>query len=443
MNFMAEKEVKNSAEIPVIAETDVLVVGAGPGGLGAAVTAARNGVNVLLAERYGCPGGMSVFGEVSPMMGNHHAGRPMDRPVYMEWLQQMWNYRSEGMHRSLGEDSEFNPAVDPPQRIISKEMSLLAMEELLLNAGVSLLYHHTLVGVEKEGSLIKSTIFHSKSGFGKILAKQYIDATGDGDMAAFSGCGFDIGNESGHCQPMTLCFKLSGIDMEKVPPREEINRLYELARQNGEIHCLRENVLMFNALPERTFHFNTTRIIHTSGISGKDLSYSEVEGRRQVREFYNFFKKRVPGFTDCYISSIAHHIGVRETRRIHGRVRQTVTDFLEMRKYPDGIAKMRYMIDIHNPDGSGTEIHLLPPETWYEIRYPALLPADCDNLVMGCRAISVDQGLHSSTRVMPQVCSVGQAAGMAAAMAVKEESDVSELDGKRVREKLKEYGADL
>lgn len=437
------KDVYDLHEIPVIAETDILIVGAGPGGLGAAVTAARGGAQVLLAEKYGGPGGMSVYGEVSPMMGNHHNGTPMDRPVYLEWVRRMWGYRSSEMHERLQEGDRFNPAVDPPQRIVSREMSLLAMEDMLLEAGVRLLYHHTLVGVEKDNRRIRTAVFYSKSGFGRIIAKQFVDSTGDGDLAAFAGCSFEFGNESGRCQPMTLCFKLGGIDMAKVPPRDEINRLYSRAREAGDIHCPRENVLMFSALPERTFHFNTTRVIHTSGVSGRELSESEIEGRRQLREFHRFFRKYVPGFADCYISSIAPQIGIRESRRIRGRARQDASDFLEMKKYPDGIAKMRYMIDMHNPDGNGTEIRMLPPETWYEIRFPTLIPADCDNLVMGCRAIGVDQALHSSVRVMPQVCSLGQAAGMGVAMAIRKHLDVSAVDGMEVREELKKYGADL
>ena len=117
-------------KIPVFAETDILVAGGGPGGLGAAVTAGRMGAKVLLVEREAGPGGMSVYGEVSPMMGNHHGGIPMDRPVFMDWMKKMWKYRTKEMHAKCKEKEEFNIAIDPPQRIISKEMSLLAMEEL-------------------------------------------------------------------------------------------------------------------------------------------------------------------------------------------------------------------------------------------------------------------------------------------------------------------------
>ena len=110
-------------------------------------------------------------------------------------------------------------------------------------------------------------------------------------------------------------------------------------------------------------------------------------------------------------------------------------------KYPDGVAKVRYSIDIHNPSGSGTTLHTMPPGDWYEIRYGALIPRNSRNLLMGCRAISLDHALHSSARVMPPVCSIGQAAGMAAAMCVRENCEPSQLDGVRVRKALADAGA--
>ena len=433
----------DAEKIPVFAETDILVVGGGPGGLGAAVTAGRMGAKVLLAEREGGVGGMSVYGEVSPMMGNHHGGVPMDRPVFMDWMKKMWKYRTKEMHAKCGEKEEFNIAIDPPQRIIAKEMSLLAMEELLQEANVELLYHHTLVGAEVKEERIVSAIFFSKSGFCRIKAKHFIDSTGDGDLAAFANCAFEEGNEKGYCQPMTLCFKLGAVDLDRIPAREEINKLYDRAKEEDRIHCPRENVLIFNALPERTLHFNTTRIIHKSGVSGKDLSDAEIEGRRQMREIYEFLKKDVPGFENSYIASIGSKIGVRESRRIRGKVYQTSEDFFQQKHYSDGIARMRYMLDIHNPDGSGTLTNVMPPETWYEIRYGALLPENCRNLIMGCRAISVDHALFSSVRVMPQVCSLGQAAGMAAFLALEKGVDMENLSGECVRAKLKEFGAFL
>ena len=422
-------------EIPVVAETDVLVVGSGPGGLCAGVMAARQGAKTLVAERYGCPGGMAFFGEVTPFMTNHIEEKALDRPVYVEWCRRMQRYRSDEIR------TKFPFSEEKAGGMLSKDEAMLAVEDLLLDAGAKLLYHHTLVDVIKEDGRITAAVFHSKSGFCAVRAKIFIDSTGDGDLAVLAGCPFEFGNQDGFCQPMTTCFKLSGVDRSRMPERTEINRLYDQAKTEGKIQCLRENVLWFLTPEDDVIHFNTTRIIRKSAVNGVELSEAEIEGRRQIRQFVDFLRTSVPGFEHARIHSIAHHVGVRESRRILGLVYQTADDFLKAAKYPDGIAKVRYMIDIHNPSGTGTEIHHMAPDDWYELRYGTLVPRESRNLLMGCRAISLDHALHSSARVMPPVCSIGQAAGMAAAMCVEKDTSPADLDGAEVRKRLAEAGA--
>ncbi len=422
-------------EIPVIAEADVLVVGAGPGGVSAAVMAARSGADTLIAERYGCPGGMAVFGEVTPFMPNHVEGKTLDRPLFQEW--------SKRLHEAAGKDGWTDQPFDPEKtwRFFNKEHALLTMEEMLLDSGVRMLYHHALVDVIMDGDTIVAAVFHSKSGFCAIRAKVFIDGTGDGDLAVLAGATAEFGNEEGFCQPMTTCFKMIRVEKDRIPEREEINALYDRAKAEGKINCLRENVLWFNMPDPDTIHFNTTRIIKKSAVNGVELSEAEIEGRRQVRQFIAFLRERVPGFEHAALGAIALHVGVRESRRIRGIVYQTSEDFFRAAKYPDGIAKVHYVIDIHNPGGSGTRIERLPENEWYELRYGTIVPEHTRNLLMGCRSISLDQALHSSCRVMPPICSIGQAAGMAAALCVQRGIGPAQLDGTELRRRLAEAGA--
>lgn len=422
-------------EIPVIAETDVLVIGGGPGGVCAGVMAARQGVRTLLVERYGCLGGMAVFGEVTPLMRNHVGNKALDRPVYVDWCRKMWEYRSGEIQKKLPFSEE-----EAAGRI-SKDEAMLAMEDLLLDAKAELLYHHTLVDVVMEQDRIACAVFHSKSGFCAVRAEVFIDSTGDGDLAVMANCPYEFGNEEGFCQPMTTCFKLSGVDRSRMPDRPGINALYDEARAAGKVQCPRENVLFFLGLEDDVVHFNTTRIIRKNAVDGRELSEAEIEGRRQVRQIVDFLRSSVPGFEQARIHSIAHHVGVRESRRILGLVYQTAEDFKCAAKFPDGVVKANYPIDIHNPSGSGTVMSHMASGEWYEIRYGALVPRNSANLLMGCRAISLDHALHSSARVMPPVCSIGQAAGMAAALCVKKNCTPAELDGAEVRRHLAEAGA--
>lgn len=414
-------------ELPVVAQADVVVVGGGPGGLGAAVMAARAGAKALLVERYAALGGMASYGEVNPFMGNHVGGESLDAPVYTEWLERMAAY----WPRENGE------------RIISKDIAMLAGEDLCLEAGVELLYHHALADVIRAGRTVTELIFLSKSGYVAVRGTQFVDCTGDGDVAARAGCAFELGGPSGHCQPMTLCFKLCQVEPERIPDRETLNRLYDEARSRGEIDCPRENVLRFPWLESDVVHFNTTRVIHKKGTNGVELSEAEVAARQQVRQFLRFFQSHVPGFENARIHSVGHHIGVRETRRVRGLTYLTREAFVEARKCADGIAKCRYPVDIHNPDGSGTELVHMPEGDWYEIPYGCVVAADVDNLTVGGRPISVDHAIHSSMRVMPPAVSVGQAAGLGAATAAARSCRPADLGGAEIRALLKAQGARL
>jgi hypothetical protein len=433
-----------AGQLPVLAKAEVVVVGGGPGGLGSAIMAARQGAQVILIERFGFLGGMAVAGEVHPFMPNHvgpeDARETLDRPIYSEWVEQMRKYLPPSMQKANPRSKDVATRF---YRMINKEQALLAAEDLCVAAGVKLLYHHTLVGVTREHNKIKAVTLYSKSGFSVVEGDVFIDATGDADLAALAGCRFEYGGPGGHCQPMTLCFKLGNVDIERMPSRHEINAKYRAAVERGDIDCPRENVLYFNCLEPNVIHFNTTRIIKHSAIDGVALSDAEITGRHQVRQLLAFLRKEIAGFEEAKLHSMAHHMGVRERRRVVGRKMLTREAFTLRQKFADGIARVQYDIDIHNPDGSGTEIETMPPDEWYEIPYGCLVPEAISNLLIAGRPISVDHAIHSSSRVMPPAISIGQAAGMAAAMAVKKGCQPDLLDGSRVRSALREAGAYL
>ena len=428
-----------SRDVPLLHEADVIVLGGGPGGLGAAVMSARCGARTLLIEQYGFLGGMATAGEIHPFMGNHAHGVCLDKPVYVEWIRRMQPYLGP---KAVTDDGKLAEAGFPAV-MISKDAAMLAAEDLCLEAGVQLLYHHQLADALMAGDRIDALILLSKSGFTAAKAQSYVDCTGDADLVARSGCRFEQGGPSGQCQPMTLCFKLCGVDKTRSPGGKEINRLFDEAKARGEIRTPREDVLMFDWIDDDVIHFNTTRVTHRSGTSGADLSEAEIEGRRQLRQFLVFFRKYIPGYENARIYSIAHQIGVRETRRVKGLATVTRDDFRRAAKFPDGIARVHYPIDIHNPLGSGTEHENLPPGEFYEIPYGCLVPADVKNLLVGGRPISGDHATHSSFRVMPPACSIGQAAGLAAATAAARGCSPHDLSGVEVRRLLAQRGAYL
>jgi FAD dependent oxidoreductase len=422
--------------IPVTIKAEVIVIGGGPGGLGAAVAAARSGADTVLIERYGCLGGMASIGEVFPFMKNHLDGKTLDKPVYADWVDAMRRYTPEY-------DGNRDEDVEVSHSCYSKDEAMLAAEDLCLEAGVRLVYHHNLFDTVVKNGKIDAAILFSKSGLTAAKGDVFIDCTGDADLAAKAGCECEYGNDDNLCQPMTLCFKISGVDSDIMPDRAGISALYDIAKEKGEMQCPRENVLWFPTPQKDVIHFNTTRVIKKSAINGIELSDAEIEARRQLRQYVAFLKKDVPGFENCRIYSIAQHIGVRESRRVVGIDYIGVEAFEQAKKYPDAIAKVKYPIDIHNPSGSGTILKHLPENDWYEIPYGCIVAKDISNLLVGGRPISVDHALHSSMRVMPPACSVGQAAGVAAAMVIKQHISPAEINGIEVREKLKIMGAVL
>lgn len=417
----------NTRELPLLRQADVIVVGGGPGGIAAAVMAAREGAQVLLIERYGHLGGMAAQGHVTPFMHNHVKGRLLDEPFCSEWNKQMRKYR------------DF-PGIQSP---IDANLALLAAEDLCLAAGVELLYHHTLTDVLLEGNEINGVVLFSKSGYSAVRAKIYIDSTGDGDLAVFAGCEYQQGDENGRCQPMTTFFQLAGVDSTREPSVTDLQLLYQAAQARGEISCPQGHIHpgRFFAPDERVF--NWTRVLNTVGTSGEDLSRAEIEGRQQIREVLDFFHNHVPGYEKCTLHAMAQHIGVRETRRIIGQTMLTEDSFSKAEKFPDAIAQVHYPVDIHNPLGAGVDWRELPKGEWYEIPFACLLPRDCSNLLIASRCISADHVMHSSLRIMPVVCSIGSAAGVAAAMCIARNCSPGDIDGQQVRARLNGYGAGI
>lgn len=430
---------KFTTEFPIIRQTDVAVVGGGPGGLGAAIMAARRGARVVLLERYGVVGGMAAVGEISPFMGNHVDGISLDAPIYEEWRQKMSSYYADGRRRQHPWQEDF---------FIHKEYAALAAEELLEAAGVEILYGHELIGVQRQERRIDALIGVSRSGPVGIRAAVYVDSTGDGDLAARFGCRFELGNREGYCQPMTLCFKLAPVQL---PPgglfdpqwRQAMECAYRQAQQDGTLSCPRENILIFPGATDDVVHFNTTRILKHDATDGVSFAEATRIAHRQERELLYWLRRTIPGFEQAELVSQAVQLGVRESRRIRGLAYLTRSDFERRSKFPDAIARCNYPIDIHNPTGSGTEIMMMSDREFYEIPYGCIVPADCDNLLIGSRCISVDHALHSSIRVMPPVCSLGQAAGVAAAAAVAGRCSPAELDGRQIRAELCAMGARL
>ncbi len=417
----------------------LVVVGGGFAGAAAAISAARHGVDVLLVERYNCLGGAACHGLVMPFMGYYTWSNETGEMQYLcgdifrEIVREMNIAHGEAPDRYLWE--------------LDEEILKLVLGRLCLTYGVKLLFDTSVTAVAREGSRITGVTALSRGVSMTLTADYFLDATGDAELSAMAGCACRVGRESdGLCQPMTLCFRMSGVDKAKFHENHaKINPLYKEWKEKGLIKNPREDVLIFTNFNEGVLHFNTTRVVRRDPTDPFDVTAAELEAREQVFEMLNFLKANIEGFENARILSTALQIGIRESRKVEGDYTLTVDDLKSLARFEDGIAVANYDIDIHSPTGGGTSHYYFGRGEWYEIPYRCLTPRGTDNLLVAGRCISSSHEAQASFRIMPFCAELGQAAGVAVAVAaeaglVGERADTRAVDIPRVREILRGEG---
>lgn len=410
---------------------DVIVAGGGLSGVGAAVSAAREGMEVLLVERSGCLGGAISNSLVYPFM-KYWETNPEDGSR---------RYLSAGIFtemRRRQREKSGNETLD-----LEPEYLKLALDDMILEAGVSVLFHGTVCAVDTEDRRIRSVDIAAGAGILKVEAGFFIDCTGDGNLFCLAGCDYRLGRESdGLCQPMTTCFRVANVDMEAFSrERDQMQQLYKAYRKEGKLKNPRENILIFPGLGEGILHFNTTRVIRHDPTDVFAVSQAELAGRSQVYEMVRFLKENFKAFAHSMLISVASEIGVRESRKLKGEHILTAEELKNGTKFEDTIALGNYEIDIHNPAGTGTELYYFKPGEYYRIPYRSLVPKEYDNLLVAGRCISADHEAQAAVRIMPICACLGEAAGTAAAIACGTESAARSVDVKLLRRKLAEKGA--
>jgi hypothetical protein len=448
-------------------ETDVLVVGGGPAGLGAAIGAADAGARVILAERYGFLGGNATAALVMPLMSFHTNRFPEQRdssgqkktpllptdhgpgePVVAGVLKRL-------LERLVSVGGAIPPSLATGYVVpFDPEWFKLMALDLLNEAGVQFLLHAFASGVLSKEDKVEGAVFETKSGPIAIRAKAVVDCTGDADMAVQAGAPFEMGRADGLAQPMTLMFRMVefnrlGFDeyVKKNPSQwRGVHGLWDLVReatQAGELELPREDILFFATPHEREVSVNSTRVTRVLGTDVWDLTYAECVSRAQMRQIAEFLRRHVPGFEKSYAAQSGINIGVRETRRIVGEYQLNAQDVLNARKFGDAIARGAYPIDIHNPTGSGTLLKRLPPGEAYDIPLRSLIPQKAQGLIVAGRCISGTHEAHSSYRVMPIVMATGQAAGVCAALAARGGMPIRDVPAREVQSELLRQGASL
>ncbi len=406
---------------------DIAVIGGGLSGVMAAIAAAREGKKVILIEKYGFLGGMATAGLVSPFM-----------PFVEHVSQKIVN---AGLFQTMQKEVyELGGSEEPVSRLFHEEILKIALDRMVDRAGVKLLFHAKMCEVERDGREIRSVSVATVSGMIKICAKVFVDATGNADLCAFAGLPYEQGRSSdGLGQPMTLCFRFGNVDWSRFD-KPAATALYNKLQAEGKIKNPRENILVFRYVVENIMHVNSTRIVGIDPTDVEDVTHAEQVLREQMLELYQFMKENIPGMENCVLLGSAPESGIRESRRIVGYTQITADDVLGVRKFEDRIARGTYSIDIHNPSGTGTVFKKIPPNDYYTIPYSALLPRDADNLIVAGRSICATHEAMSAIRIMPITSCMGEAAGIAASMAIDGDAAAKDIRVSTLQDKIVSYG---
>ena len=408
---------------------DVAVFGGGFAGVAAALAAAGEGANVILVEKSNCLGGAAVNCLVNPFM-----------PYYTK-INGKTVELSAGIFKTINQRLKERNALCGDSFLVEELKYVL--NEMILEAGIDLPLHAYLCRAQKVGLRVKSVTAATKGGEMNIAADYFVDATGDAQLTYLADCPVVLGREQDNlCQPMTLCFRLGNVDAEKFfASRLKLMDEYKKAQWDGSIQNPREDILVFKTPIANVLHFNTTRVVKKNPTSAEEVTEAEVIARRQVYEIYDFMKKHADGLENSFLMMTASEIGVRESRMIVGDYILSENDCKAFIKFEDAIAACNYDIDIHNPEGSGTSHCYFPVGEYYTIPYRSLIPKNADNMLVAGRCISSDHGAQASYRIMPTVCSIGEAAGTAVGLASKEGKNVRDVNVRKLQQRLKENQA--
>lgn len=433
----------NGEGLNICAEYDVVVVGGGPAGICAAVSAAREGAKTALIERYGILGGMMTSGHVHPILGRTGAGT-----MYHEIVELV-----ERGH----EDVEKLVTRNGSEIHVDIEEAKAALLKLVHESGADIYLQTPMIEAVVEDDQLTGVVIGTQDGLKVINAKVFVDATGDGLLAARAGAEYKIGRDSdGKCQPTTLEFTIDNIDENvalfcyggsdpvTLPDGKKYSELCKEVSARGELPSNVTIVRLHKTFYPGERNVNATQANGYDTLTAGGVLGAELELRDQIDKVVAFLRKYVPGYENCRVKSTGSTLGVRETRRIMGE-KMMVDEDVEMgRKHPDAVVHDAwFLIDIHNPTGGGQAEKHSQPCIPYDIPYGCLVPLKVDGLLTAGRCISGTHRAHATYRVMGICMGIGEAAGAAAAVCAKKGVNPRELHYSEVQKVLMDRGVDL
>jgi hypothetical protein len=442
-----------SRNLEVLCKTDIAVIGAGPSGCAAAITAAREGKKVLLIERYGFPGGAAVSQLVPVVLSQNCRDF---QGIWFEWMDRMCEHGLAGNFLK-GEQQEhwFSATYSP-------ESSKHAWEQLMEESGVRVLYHCQVSDVIIHEGKIEALVLAARNGLYAVEAACFVDATGDGMVSHLAGEDFSVGDTHGPvAQSCTKMFRMvNSIKPSTVMDEEDILRLKKtfdrvLQEKKFDAPMITSGYILEYILgragkqiPDGTLLVNVTRMIDVNTLDPWNLSEAERLGRKYAKQCADFYINHVPGSEQAKLLETSVELGVRSSRRITCRYTLTIEDVKALRKFPDGIARGAWEIDVHSPrsyeygrafqDDPGLNEYRrrIIAGDFYEIPLGSLIPVKTYNLIVTGRCIDADVEAQGSARIQQTCMSTGEAAGLVSVFVVDKNISVQQVPGPEIRENL-------
>jgi hypothetical protein len=433
---------EHNNSVPIAAEAEVVVLGAGPAGIAAAVAAAKNGARTILVERYGFLGGGGTTVGASAFDGLH-------ANVHGDIRQVVHGVVDEVLERIDGLDG-LNPPHLVQGRIYAQSYDMsawkIAADEVVLSAGVEIRLHSLAVDAIVLHGKIDTLVLETKSGRRAIRGRVFVDCSGDADLAHWSGAACEKGDEKGFLQPAAMLFRLAGVDDARAV--ESLPRVPEImaeAKRRGEFDLPRIGNVLRRLKHAGEWRANLTKVTRPSGtIDGTDvddLTYGEIEGRRQVRLYWEFLRAKVPGFEKAYIVDVGPELGIRETRRVVGKYRLLTDDIIEARSFPDAVGVSGWPVEKHTP--TGIEWKFPKGRGYHQLPYRCMQSPTIKNLLVAGRCIATEPDAQAAIRVSGPCFVTGQGAGTAAALAVRHTQDLDSIDASELHRALERDGVFL
>ncbi len=423
--------------LPVKYDVDIFVAGGGPAGIAAAVTAARKGKRVFLAEAAGAFGGAASQSLVPAFMpftdGEHFLAGGFGKEVR--------DYLIDNCPEN------FKPYCPDS---IPVELLKLFYDQVVADAGVQFCFFTGVIDAVIEDGWVKYAVCNGKSETYAVRAKAFIDCTGDGDFAALAGAGYQKGGVDGKMMAATLCGLWAGIDWENVQGSN--TQALDKAFANKVFTNEDRHLPGMWRIATGIGGSNAGHVYDIDGSDAASLTEGMVKGRRQMQEYRQYYKEYLMGFENMELVITAPQIGIRETRRIDCDYRLCVDDFISRANFYDEIGRFSYPIDIHAAENTKqgydgfmkayTALRYNKGEN-YGIPYRCMTVKGFGNLLVAGRCVCTDREMEASIRVMPGCFITGQAAGMAAALASEKGGDIRTFEITALQKSLKELGAYL